>query len=277
MQGDAVRATAITKRFGSQPPALRDVGFSVAPGEMLTLLGASGSGKSTLIRILAGLTTADAGTVHISGRVLHAEGRLAPDARRMRRQIGVVFQQFNLVGQISVLHNVMTGLAPQIPLARMLLRRFTRDEQLAALDVLVSVGLGPQAFQRASTLSGGQQQRAALARTLVQGASVILADEPIASLDPESARRVMELLADLNRSHGITVVTSLHQVQFARRYSTRTIGLKCGSIAYDGPTADLTTDFLRDLYGSEAEELFGEEDAPAAGSPSPDGHLALAG
>jgi phosphonate transport system ATP-binding protein len=273
----AIRVSGITKRYAAQTLALRDIGFSVEPGEMLTLLGASGSGKSTLIRILAGLAGANAGSVEFSGRILQADGNLCPDARRMRQQIGVVFQQFNLVGQISVLHNVLTGLAPRIPLARMLLRRFTREEHLTALDALVSVGLGPQAFQRASTLSGGQQQRAALARALVQGARVILADEPVASLDPESARRVMELLATLNRERGITVVMSLHQVPLARRYSTRAIGLKSGAIVYDGPTAGLTNDFLHDLYGSEADELFGGADPEATASPTPDQRFALAG
>jgi len=273
----AIRVSGITKRYAAQTLALRDIGFSAAPGEMLTLLGASGSGKSTLIRILAGLTIANAGSVEVAGRMLQADGNLAADARRMRQQIGVVFQQFNLVGQISVLHNVMTGLAPRIPLARMLLRRFTREEHLTALDALASVGLGPQAFQRASTLSGGQQQRAALARALVQGARVILADEPVASLDPESARRVMELLAKLNRERGITVVMSLHQVPLARRYTTRTIGLKSGGIVYDGPTAGLTNDFLHDLYGSEAEELFANPDPQATASPAPDQRFALAG
>ena len=175
-----------------------------------------------------------------------------------RASIGFVFQQFNLVGRLPVITNVLTGLLPRVPLWRSLTRVFLRDEVRQGLDALAQVGIDDYAFQRASTLSGGQQQRAAIARTLVQNARVILADEPIASLDPESSRRVMDTLAHINRSRKVAVVVSLHQVDVALRYCPRVVALRHGKVVYDGPSADLTPAMLRDLYGSELSELLPE-------------------
>ena len=162
----------------------------------------------------------------------------------------MVFQQFNLVGRLPLITNVLAGLAPSLPLWRSLSGRFTADQRACALDVLDSVGLAPQAFQRASTLSGGQQQRAAIARVLLQGARLLLADEPVASLDPESTRRVLELLTALNREQGLTMVISLHHVALARRYCTRVLALRDGELVFDGPTEALTPSFLEGLYGA---------------------------
>ena len=226
----AVRVQAARKTFGTARPALDGVSFEVRHGERVALLGASGSGKSTLLRCLCGLETLDAqgGRVEVFGRTLQDQGRLGADIRTLRRQVGIIFQQFNLVGRLPVLANVLTGLAAELPLARTLTGRFTLAERARALDALESIGLGPQAFQRASTLSGGQQQRAAIARALVQGAHLLLADEPVASLDPESTRRVMELLLALNRERGMTLIVSLHHVGLARRYCERVIALREG-------------------------------------------------
>ena len=259
----ALRVSHASKTFGGAMPALKDVSFDLLPGERVALLGASGSGKSTLLRCLCGLETLDAGpgSVEVFGRTLQAGGRLAPDIRAQRRQVGIVFQQFNLVGRLPLLTNVLTGLAAELPLRRSVLGRFTSHEQARALDTLIAIGLGEQAFQRASTLSGGQQQRAAIARTLVQGARLLLADEPVASLDPESTRRVMELLMALNREQGLTLIVSLHHVGLARRYCERVVALRDGALVFDGPTAALTPAFLRELYGSAAEELI-EEPGP---------------
>jgi phosphonate transport system ATP-binding protein len=151
--------------------------------------------------------------------------------------------------------NVLTGLAAEVPLWRGLTGRFTLEQRARALDALDAIGLAPQAFQRASTLSGGQQQRAAIARVLVQGARLLLADEPVASLDPESTRRVMDQLATLNREAGMTLVVSLHHVSLARRYCDRAIALRDGCLVYDGPAAALSPSFLQQLYGTAAEEL----------------------
>lgn len=234
----------------------------------MALLGASGSGKSTLLRTLCGLETLDAGDgrIEIFGRPLQTQGRMAPDIRAIRRQVGIIFQQFNLVGRLPVLTNVLTGLAAELPLWRSTLGRFTPEEQARGLDALDAMGLGEQAFQRASTLSGGQQQRAAIARTLVQGAQLLLADEPVASLDPESTRRVMELLTALNREQGMTLIVSLHHVGLAQRYCERVVALRDGVLVFDGPTTALTPAFLRELYGTAVDELL-TDDAPAPARP----------
>jgi len=268
-----------SKHFGRGAPALDAVSFGVDQGEMVGLLGASGSGKSTLIRAIAGLMKLDAGEGRIAiGRdEIQSHGALSGSVRQLRQRTGVVFQQFNLVGQISVMANVLVGAAPQVPLWRALIGRFPREAQLRALEALASVGLEAQAWQRASTLSGGQQQRVALARTLVQGAEVLLADEPVASLDPESARRVMELIRTLNQTRRMTVLTSLHQVHLARRYCPRIVALKQGQVVYDGPSAELSDSALRDLYGSDAADLFEHDDpnrAPPDIDPTAPGRLA---
>jgi phosphonate transport system ATP-binding protein len=263
----AVRVQAVRKTFGAARPALDGVSFEVRRGERVALLGASGSGKSTLLRCLCGLEATDptgGGRVEVFGHTLQEKGRLGPDIRALRRQVGIIFQQFNLVGRLPVLANVLTGLAAELPLARTLTGRFTLAERARALDALDSIGLGPQAFQRASTLSGGQQQRAAVARTLVQGAHLLLADEPVASLDPESTRRVMELLLALNRERGMTLIVSLHHVGLARRYCERVIALRDGALVFDGPTSALTLPFLHQLYGTAAEELIDDELAAPA-------------
>ena len=239
--------------------ALDGVSLAIAAGEMVALIGASGSGKSTLMRHLAGFVAADAGSgeVLVFGETVQRRGRIARDIRRGRAGIGFVFQQFNLVNRMPVLTNVLVGLLHQTGFWRSLLKRFTVPQRQQAMEALVAVGIEQTAWQRAATLSGGQQQRAALARCLVQGARVILADEPIASLDPESARNVMELLAQMNRRHGCTVLVSLHQVDFALRYCPRTIAMRAGKVIYDGPSTALTPAFLRELYGAAADELYG--------------------
>ena len=263
------------KQFGSAP-ALQGVSLRIRAGERVALLGASGSGKSTLLRCLCGLETADAGQIQVFGRVLQASGRLGPDIRQLRRHIGVIFQQFNLVGRLPVMSNVLTGLAAETPLWRALSGRFTRAQQARALDALDAIGLAPQAFQRASTLSGGQQQRAAIARVLVQGARLLLADEPVASLDPASTHCVMEQLAQLNRDTGMTLVVSLHHVALARRYCERVIALRSGALVYDGPSSALTPHFLHSLYGHVVDELLQDEVTTAPLTPAPVRLAALA-
>jgi phosphonate transport system ATP-binding protein len=180
---------------------------------------------------------------------------------------GIIFQQFNLIGRMSVLGNVLTGLLPQLPLRRSLLGRFTDEERLTAMRALDAVGMAEFALQRASTLSGGQQQRAAIARTLAQGARIVLADEPVASLDPQSTSRVMDLLRGLNRDHGITLVISLHNVALARQYCDRIVALRQGELVYDGPPLGLDIARLQQLYGTQAEQLIAAPD-PLAHSPS---------
>ena len=260
----ALRIDDISKTFASGHPALDQVSFVLEPAEMVALIGASGSGKSTLLRHIAGFLPADAGAIEVFGRVAQRTGHIAGTIRELRADIGFVFQQFNLVNRLTVLTNVLTGLLFRVPLWRSLLARFNRAEREAALAELAAVGIAEQAYQRAGTLSGGQQQRAALARTLVQRARIILADEPIASLDPESSRNVMDILSRINRERGLTVLVSLHQIDFALRYCPRTIALHQGRVVYDGPSKNLDPATLRRIYGAAAEELL----APAIALPT---------
>ena len=255
----AVRVESLAKTFGGKFRALSGVSLAVAPGEMVALIGASGSGKSTLLRHIAGLTASDRGGGRIDafGQTMQANGVLARGIRGRRARIGFVFQQFNLVNRLSVIKNVMCGELYRMPLWRSALHLFARDQKERALAALASVGIAEHAFKRASALSGGQQQRAAIARAIVQRAEIILADEPIASLDPESARTIMELLRRENRERGTTVLVSLHQIDFAFRFCPRTVALKDGRVVYDGPTERLDSDRLRALYGAAADELIG--------------------
>jgi phosphonate transport system ATP-binding protein len=253
----AIEVRDLRKTFGSSA-ALRGVSLTVRRGEMVALLGASGSGKSTLLRHLSGLHRADTGSassVSVLGRYVQQDGRLASDVRATRANVATIFQQFNLIDRLPVLTNVLAGALHRLPMWRGLLGRFPRQELGRAVEALGHVGIEKCAWQRASTLSGGQQQRAAIARALVQGAQVILADEPIASLDPEASRRVMDLLAGVNRDLGATVLVSLHQVDFAFAYCPRTIALRAGAVVYDGPTQALSTARLRELYGAQTDEL----------------------
>ena len=236
--------------------ALDGVSIRVREGEMVALLGASGSGKSTLLRHIPGFITATGGDVEVLGTPVQVAGKLVCRANEVRSRVGFVFQQFNLVNRLPVIINVLVGQLHRTPWWRSLLMRFTPGQRRQAIEALAAMGIEDTAWRRASTLSGGQQQRAALARCLVQGARLILADEPIASLDPESSRRVMELLQSLNRQHGCTVLVSLHQVDFAIRYCERTIALNAGKVVFDGPSSALTPELLATLYGSSAWELF---------------------
>lgn len=251
----AVKTQDLSKSFGSCH-ALDKVSIEIFDGEMVALLGASGSGKSTLLRHLPGFVTSDSGEIEVLGQIVQTNGKLMPQIRKVRSRVGFVFQQFNLVNRLPVITNVLIGQLFQTPWWKSLFMSFSVAQRQKALEAMVSVGIEQTAWQRASTLSGGQQQRAALARCLVQEARLILADEPIASLDPESSRKVMDLLQQMNKEHRCTVLVSLHQVEFAIRYCPRTIALNAGRVVYDGPSSALTSELLAELYGSQVQELF---------------------
>ena len=267
MQTAAIKVVDVCKSFERGKPVLQGVNLSIAKGEMVALIGASGSGKSTLIRAIAGLMPIDRRShgstngnqpcrIELFGTPMQEGGRIGAEAKALRARVGVVFQQFNLVPRLSVMTNVLLGLLGQIGFVRGTFGRFTQAERACAMRALERVGIADQALKRGSTLSGGQQQRAAIARTLIQGSEILIADEPIASLDPNSARRIMDILAELNIKDGITVLVSLHQVEYALKYCPRTVALRAGEVVYDGPSKALTPAFLSELYGAESEELF---------------------
>ena len=248
-----------SKSFGSRK-ALDGVSLHVARGEMIALIGPSGSGKSTLLRSISGLQTIDAGAgvIEAFGLAVQENGKVSRRVREARIRIGFIFQQFNLVGRLTLFTNVALGSLGRIPFVRGLMGWWPAETQAAAMAALARVGVAEYAAQRANTLSGGQQQRAAIARALVQKAKIVLADEPVASLDPVSARKVMEILRDLNKQDGLTVVVTLHQVDYALRYCDRVIALKAGKMVYDGPPAGLDRKQLIDIYGPEFEDVFWE-------------------
>jgi phosphonate transport system ATP-binding protein len=224
----ALRAHGVSKRYG-EVEALRDAAITVAPGEFIAVLGPSGSGKSTLFRCLTRLTEPDAGEIHIGDRPLHRlKGRALAHARR---DIGVVFQQFNLIRRLSALDNVLTGRLGSAPLWRVATKHFSINDRTRAVAALDAVGLADQVHQRADTLSGGQQQRVAIARALAQESCILLADEPVASLDPETAASVLSLMQSLARSRGLAVLCTLHQPQLAEQFADRVIEMRLGRLS----------------------------------------------
>lgn len=250
MKDSVIDIAGLHKSFGRKQ-VLNDVNLTVQAGEMVGLIGASGSGKSTLIRLIGGLETMDQSSRHIRlfNHPVQLSGKRTAFQRTLRSDISIIFQQFNLVGRLSLLTNVLIGRLSHTPSWKGMIRFFPREERIIALQALERVNMVEYAHQRASTLSGGQQQRGAIARALTQKAQLILADEPIASLDPASADRVMNLLADINRQDGTTVVVSLHQFEIALRRCQRIIALKEGNIVYDGKAANLNDKDFAELYG----------------------------
>jgi len=247
----------VRKSFGKKT-VLQGVELEIGEGEMVGLIGASGSGKSTLIRLICGLERMDRGTggcVALFDKETQTDGRFSEHSDALRRDVGVIFQQFNLVNRLSLLTNVLAGRLGRVSRWRGSLGLFPRADRVTALRALERVGLVEQAHQRASTLSGGQQQRGAIARVLTQQARLILADEPIASLDPASAKLVMTTLEEINRQDRTTVIVSLHQIDHAFEHCDRIIALKDGHVIHNGPTTDITPADVADLYGVEAGSL----------------------
>jgi phosphonate transport system ATP-binding protein len=233
------------------PPGVRavdGVDLVVQPGEFVVILGRSGSGKTTFLRALNRLVEPTAGSVRVAGRAVTGAG--PAELRAARRQIGMVFQQFNLVRRVSVLGNVLAGRLGHVPALPSLLGRFPAADRDRALACLAQVGLAHLADRRADTLSGGEQQRVAIARALAQAPSVILADEPTASLDPALTADIMDILRAVNAERGLTLVVSQHQLETALAYATRIVGFRAGRVAFDGPPAAVTPSVAEALYGA---------------------------
>ena len=248
-----VRVEGLTKTYATGVTALRDVSFAVRPGEFVAVLGPSGAGKTTLFRCLTGLTRPDAGAVVLGGRDICRAGRR--ELRAARQDVALIFQQFNLIRRLTAIQNVLAGRLARVPTWRVLARRFARPDRQLALRCLDAVGLLDRAYARADQISGGQQQRVAIARALAQEATLILADEPVASLDPESAATVLDTLGQVAGS-GVAVVASLHQVHLATSYADRIVALRDGAVVADAPPDRLAARDIELIYAK-------GDDAPA--------------
>jgi phosphonate transport system ATP-binding protein len=256
MSAPAVRISSLGKVYAGGVRALAEVSFEVAKGEFLAILGLSGSGKSTLLRCVNRLIDPTEGSIWISGEEVSAlEGARL---RRMRRRVAMIFQQFNLVKRHSVIDNVLSGALGRCGTVSSLLMTFPVVERERAMACLDRVGLADRAHSRADALSGGQQQRVAIARALMQQPSLILADEPVASLDPALRHSVMRHIEALNRDEGMTVLCSLHDIDLVERYATRLVALRNGRLVWQGRPAEFDRTTFKGVYGEEAE--------PAAGS-----------
>ena len=243
-----VEITELGKHYpGADDPALSGVSLTVNRGEVVVLLGLSGSGKSTLLRHIDGLELPTSGSVRaLDQDVPSLRGR---ELRTLRGRIGFIFQQFEIVGPLTVLENVLTGALSRIRGPRVGVWSYSRELRLKALAHLDRVGLLERAYQRADTLSGGQQQRVAIARALMQDPEILLADEPVASLDPESSGQVMALIREIAAERGLTVVCSLHQVDLALGWGDRIVGLRAGRVVLDVATEGLSRDQVMEIYG----------------------------
>ena len=233
---------------------LKNINLEIEQGEFVSIIGLSGAGKSTLIRTINRMLDISEGKLTVDGiDVTKLKGK---SLRKFRRnKVGMIFQSFNLVTRTTVIKNVLTSIVPDIPFFRSLFGIYTKQEKLHALEALDKVGIVDKAFIRADQLSGGQQQRVALARTLAQNPEIILADEPVAALDPVTAKRVMEDFKRINKDMNISILLNIHHVELALEYADRILGIRDGEIVYDGPSSDVTPEVLDLIYKGKAEEL----------------------
>ena len=241
----------VSKRYPNGFEALKNINLKIEQGEFVAVIGLSGAGKSTLIRTINRMHDITEGTLTVDGtNVMELQGK---QLRTFRRKIGMIFQSFNLITRTTVIKNVLTAFVPELPWWRALLGIFTKEEKIAALESLDKMGILDKAFVRADQLSGGQQQRVALARTLAQNPQIILADEPVASLDPITARQVMDDFLRINQDMNITVIINIHHVELALQYATRVVGIREGKIVYDGPASQVDQDILDSIYQGQKE------------------------
>lgn len=243
----------LVKTYPNGVQALKGVSFDVKKGEFLVVIGLSGSGKSTLLRCINRLHDPTSGNIVFEGKdVAQVQGE---EIRSLRKHIGMIFQHFNLIPRHSVISNVLMGRLGFMGSIKSIFGLFSDEDKEKAMKYLKLVGIGEKAKIRADQLSGGQQQRVAIARALTQGPSILLADEPVASLDPATCHTVMDYLKKVNTELGITVICNLHFLSLVRQYATRVIALKGGEIVYEGSPADITEEWFEKIYGQGAKEV----------------------
>lgn len=239
----------VNKVYPNGLHALKNINLEIEQGEFVAIIGLSGAGKSTLLRTVNRMHDITDGVLTVNGQeVNNLKGK---ELRKFRRGIGMVFQSFNLVTRTSVIKNVLTSRVPDMPLWKSIIGLQSKEDKAIALEALDKVGILDKAYVRADQLSGGQQQRVALARTLAQNPEIILADEPVAALDPVTAAQVMDDFKKINKELNMSVLINIHHVDLALKYADRVIGIKAGEIVYDGPSSEVTNDILTQIYGRE--------------------------
>ena len=252
-----IKFDKVNKVYPNGLHALKNVSLEINQGEFVAIIGLSGAGKSTLLRTINRMHDISEGSLIVNGQeIKNLKGK---DLRAFRRKVGMVFQSFNLVTRTTVINNVLTSRVPDMPLWKSIIGWYSKEDKIIALEALDKVGILDKAYVRADQLSGGQQQRVALARTLAQKPEIILADEPVAALDPITATQVMDDFKKINKELNMSVLINIHHVDLALKYADRVIGIKAGEIVYDGAAKDVTNEVLKQIYGRElaADEVMG--------------------
>lgn len=248
-----VKFDHVSKSYSNGVRALRSIDLSIQRGEFISVIGPSGAGKSTFLRSINCLNRISEGKIYLDGEeITQKKGKAL---RLARRKVGMIFQNYNLVYRLSVLQNVLHGKLGYKSGFKGLFGNYTEEEKLEAIALVEELGLKDYVYSRASELSGGQKQRVGIARAIMQNPDLLLCDEPIASLDPSSAKITMEMLRDMTQKRNITCIANLHQVDIAKQYSTRIIGLRAGSIVFDGTPEELTSEKIAQIYGTDLDSL----------------------
>ena len=252
-----IKFDKVNKTYPNGLHALKNISLEINQGEFVAIIGLSGAGKSTLLRTINRMHDISEGSLTVNGQEVN--DLTGKSLRKFRRKVGMVFQSFNLVTRTTVINNVLTSRVPDMPLWKSIIGLYSKEDKVIALEALDKVGILDKAYVRADQLSGGQQQRVALARTLAQKPEIILADEPVAALDPITAKQVMDDFKKINKELNMSVLINIHHVDLALKYADRVIGIKAGEIVYDGPSAKVDSEVLKQIYGRElaADEVMG--------------------
>ncbi|CUN91075.1 phosphonate ABC transporter ATP-binding protein [Clostridium sp. NSJ-49] len=247
-----IKFDKVNKFYPNGLHALKNISLEINQGEFVAIIGLSGAGKSTLLRTINRMHDISEGSLTVNGQEVNdLKGK---ELRKFRRKVGMVFQSFNLVTRTTVINNVLTSRVPDMPLWKSIIGLYSKEDKVIALEALDKVGILDKSYVRADQLSGGQQQRVALARTLAQKPEIILADEPVAALDPITATQVMDDFKKINKELNMSVLINIHHVDLALKYADRVIGIKAGEIVYDGPAKDVDSEILKQIYGRELAE-----------------------